>query len=905
MLPEMRREKAARELPLEDAISEIEQACEGREPGDSPFFIIAGAGVSAPSVPLASQIIEECKKKAAEYNRGAEPAPGTTMATYSYWLGRAYPQSIQRQEYFKELIKDKPISHANFRLAHLLGERRLATLVVTPNFDDFLSRALTLFGDAHIVCDHPNTVERINPESNEIQIVHVHGTYWFYDCCNLWGEIEDRTEDTRERSATMVSLLDNIVSRRSAIVIGYSGWEGDVIMTALERRLTSGLPYNLYWFCHRRNALDVVPSFLRRHRDVCFVLPSFYSEEPVPVVGLDSKLPPLPKDAEPVLTAQSTLDKLVRAFTRGAPALTLNPIGFLADQLLKSFPPDFPEKTEEDIYDLRDVIRRLERVRKTGAEKVSPIEHRIELVRDAVRRSAYREALEIIDSIDLQLVELEQCKVLMDLTLSAAFGLDDDSDEELAAYDTVLQLGNRHDLDDPEGLLSRERVAMAFFNKALILRRLGRNDDAVKTLDSLVQRFGDATETTLREQVAAALLSLGNILRKIGRNDESVRAYDEVARQFKDATEVAFRERVARALTGKGLTLGDMGRSEDEVALYDEVERRFGDAVDLQLRDAVARALFNKSFVQYETGDTEGAERTIDDIIRRYDNAPEPALREAVARALVSRGIARGGSKHSEEEVAAYNEVIRRFGDASELGVRVQVARALLGKGFALVRLNRAEEGIQANDALLQRFGDTDELPLGEYVAKSLVNKGAALANLKRYGDAIQNYDLVLARFSDAPEPEFREQVGMAIFNKGVALANLDRKEEAVQTYDQLVKRFGGASEFEARDQVAKALANKGVALGALNRPEEEVQTYDLLLQLFGNATEPALHEQVARAHVYKGITLAQLNRHQDARRSFEEVLARFVDSPAPAVQLLVGRARTFLEPSEDDEAKT
>jgi tetratricopeptide (TPR) repeat protein len=56
----------------------------------------------------------------------------------------ALPHASQRQRYFKERIVGKPISHANFRLAHLLSEKRLATLLVTPNFDDFLPRAAAL-----------------------------------------------------------------------------------------------------------------------------------------------------------------------------------------------------------------------------------------------------------------------------------------------------------------------------------------------------------------------------------------------------------------------------------------------------------------------------------------------------------------------------------------------------------------------------------------------------------------------------------------------------------------------------------------------------------------------------------------------------------------------------------------
>ena len=44
-------------------------------------------------------------------------------------------------------------------------------------------------------------------------------------------------------------------------------------MTALKRRLQSGLPNNLYWFAHRRSDLERLRSLSKDHRDLCLVLP--------------------------------------------------------------------------------------------------------------------------------------------------------------------------------------------------------------------------------------------------------------------------------------------------------------------------------------------------------------------------------------------------------------------------------------------------------------------------------------------------------------------------------------------------------------------------------------------------------------------------------------------------------
>jgi tetratricopeptide (TPR) repeat protein len=561
-----------REIDLATAVSEIGQACDD-DRGKSPFFIIAGAGTSYPSVPLASKIAEDCQTTAAKYNRTGPPAGASPLDIYSHWLQMAFPQASQRQRYFKGLISDKPISHANFRLAHLLLEKRLATLVVTPNFDDFLSRALDLFGQPHIICDHPYTVERIDPESPEIQIVHVHGTYWFYDCCNLRGEIEARTKDSRDRAETMTSLLDKIMSRHSPIVVGYSGWEGDVIMTALKRRLTSGLPNNLYWFCYERAGLEPLRAFFRNHADVCLVLPpdapareSTATTDELPAMA--EKL--LPGTAsQPTLSAQLVLDTFVNNFTAEAPKIFLDPIGFFLDQLRDSFPRDsverqsddvYKESQSDDIYKMSSLIRDVEHVRST-AKGLTKIDDAIKKVIDAVRRSAYPEAIALAQPLASLPLSDEQRETLIDITYSASVGLMDNSKSELDGYSLVVALA----IGD---VLTRPRVpwylAAALFNKGVTLGQLNRNAEEIQAYDEALRRIGDATEPALREQISKALFNKGVTLGHLSRSEEAIQAYDELLRRFGDATEPALREPVAKALFNKGITLGRLSRSEEE-----------------------------------------------------------------------------------------------------------------------------------------------------------------------------------------------------------------------------------------------------------------------------------------------------------------------------------------------------
>ncbi len=174
-------------LEVQEAVVRIVQAVRAEE--RSRFFFIIGSGISSPVVPTAEEMEKHFRASAPVVDAELRKVNRTPMDSYMFWFKRAYPEPWQRQKYIQNLVENTPISPANFRLAHLLLDGGIARIIVTPNFDDHLERALRLFGQNPIVCDHPDTSERIDPERNQLQIIHVHGTYQFYDCCNLKGEI--------------------------------------------------------------------------------------------------------------------------------------------------------------------------------------------------------------------------------------------------------------------------------------------------------------------------------------------------------------------------------------------------------------------------------------------------------------------------------------------------------------------------------------------------------------------------------------------------------------------------------------------------------------------------------------------------------------------------------------------
>lgn len=553
----------AKEISLETAIGEIKQACtQSEKNGHCPFFFIVGAGISSPSVPLAKEIIIHCKEKAVELKKKIDeldPQKIPPIDLYSYYFGTAYSQPAHRQEYLRGLIEKKQISAANLRLAHILLSKKITNMVVTPNFDDFLTRSLNLFGLRHIVCDHPKTVERINILNKEIQIVHVHGTYWFYDCCNLRDEIKKMAKGPKGTVFTMASLLDQILVHRSPLVIGYSGWEGDIIMSALKRRLKTGLPYNLYWFCYKREDINFLPRQLKKHPNVYFVLPQQDASEAKTASkdeeGLIQKTEKGFAEKEkktPELPAVKVFEELIKAIDIPQPDLTRDPLEFMERTLRESF---FLEETETDIYYLNKVVEKIEKAKKLLEEKTAETERLLETLRDLMRCSQYRQAINEIAKISMKTMDMEKVYEIFSITWSATTKLLDGSKEELMGYDQLREIG--------ESLIQNRKykkdvlpkIAKSLFNKGVALYDCGDYQKAIACYDEVIKRFNSSKESIIQEMVASAMVKKGNALGKQGKIKEANDIYTEVIKRFTDHKESTIKKMVAYAFNNLGYYL--------------------------------------------------------------------------------------------------------------------------------------------------------------------------------------------------------------------------------------------------------------------------------------------------------------------------------------------------------------
>jgi MoaA/NifB/PqqE/SkfB family radical SAM enzyme len=299
--------------------------------------MFAGAGISTPQVPLASEIVTELRRA----HHGDIPQSPSSFDDYSNVLGKVYTSREDRRQYFENLILGKPLSPAALRLAYLLASPKCIKTLITPNFDDFVERALDLFGVRCHVYERPESLQVAKLDSDEPQVCHIHGAFRDYDIANLRGEVR------ADQGHPLVDVLLRLLHARSCIVLGYAGWPEDIFMTALKRRLWKkrgrepiALPRVLYWFCHNHEEPSRLPSWLQNHGDVTFVV----ADESDPSKRLD---------------AADVLQRLIDALRLPVPALSVDPLGAFVRNLRESLHDEKKDSEWNKLYIFSQRLRGL------------------------------------------------------------------------------------------------------------------------------------------------------------------------------------------------------------------------------------------------------------------------------------------------------------------------------------------------------------------------------------------------------------------------------------------------------------------------------------------------------------------------------------------------------------------
>ena len=240
--------------------------------GDTPnFSLLLGAGASVTSdVQTAQDLIDDWRRMLFQRSRSDKEYLEWLNSQpwfqhddeYSILFGSIYDQPSQRRVRVEECVKGAHPSWGYVYLTSLLSHR-FFDVVFTTNFDDLINEACYLYSDGvrPIVAAHDSAIQGIRVTSNRPKIIKLHGDFLYDDIKNTLAELETLEANTKRK-------LHQFAQEYGLVVLGYSGRDRSV-MDTLELLLRDDENYKqgVYW-CHRSDApvSARLASLLRRDR---------------------------------------------------------------------------------------------------------------------------------------------------------------------------------------------------------------------------------------------------------------------------------------------------------------------------------------------------------------------------------------------------------------------------------------------------------------------------------------------------------------------------------------------------------------------------------------------------------------------------------------------------------------
>lgn len=217
-------------------------------------------------------------------------------------------------------------------------------------------------------------------------------------------------------------------------------------------------------------------------------------------------------------------------------------------------------------------------------------------------------------------------------------------------------------------------IGQMMTDRIYALAGLGRLDEMVTAIDTMVAHFGDSKVPQMHVYLAQVLYNKGAKLLQERNYAQALAVFDEMLTRFDPATSDAMQEWLARAHFYRGNMLLDLGRNQDAIAQYDTYQHRFGSLDSSGTIPRLRRAHLNKAHALAALGRRDEAIAVYRELEARWDgNTHDPAAVELVAQAQISRA---GLLDRREDAIAIYDALIQRLAGHADGSVRAVVEKA-------------------------------------------------------------------------------------------------------------------------------------------------------------------------------------------------------------------------------------
>lgn len=777
----------------DDIYSDYKKETNNKYVKQYPYFFIAGAGLSAESVKTAAQITSECRRicRKTQYTSTV----GNLQEQYLYWLENAFPHKETRKRYIENLIKDKKIPESVIKLANILQSRKVSNLVVTPNFDTFLYQALKLFGENNVlVADSCKSAGKLNIEDDSLNILHVYGTYEFYDCCALnYFREKNSSED---ELFSVRSFLRTALNGMSPVVIGYSGWENDVIMSELKERFKMPLKYKMYWFCHTEEDYKNLPSWIKYYDterkitrdDVVFILPK---EKQVYGFEMDSNLNYA--DLDETLDAGDILSSFINEFDVKSPEIIRNPIKFL-----KTY---FRENFSDNIY--CDYL--MLRFNEYGAnEEINEIKEAIinkDIPSFLNKTEVFAGNIESHDENSARII-LNYLELIVKEYTAAGLSKTD-LRKTINLYKIIYRSIEKSaaDKDKINYIKIQIEEILACDNYIIINKKI---DDVL----NLINTVSEATEDYKEVYRKCINIKLSYTEED---NDELYRGIIEKIEKWDDAED---KKLLIRMYIERSILLEDDDNLEAAVTMLDNAERYFAYVNDDDWLESVfILCRYRKAQLFNEQEQYDKALLEIETLKNRYNERDDFNLKEQLADALLLKGSILQKNNKLDEAEDSFEEIYSKYSGDNDEDIRRKAVKALMNKAEVLEMDNNFYEAIEVYNDIINRYKNDYDIELRRVAAQARLNKLVILTKSERDQIIVKKCDEILRIYKDETDPKINLIVLQVTLCKAIGLHNSGKQKEAMEMYNNIIKARKEDADIKMKSLIMEAKIFKSYCL--------------------------------------------------------------------------------------------
>lgn len=437
--------------------------------------------------------------------------------------------------------------------------------------------------------------------------------------------------------------------------------------------------------------------------------------------------------------------------------------------------------------------------------------------------------------------------------------------QELEKYQKILDLYSPSENEDE---YINEVIAKTISNMAQAYDSIGKSDDAIRTYDTIEEKFGWSESSDIREVIAQASVNSAACSLDAGLREEAVDRFDRVYERYCGEDDVRFVEPACRALVAGAtalMTNSEFDEAELRLERLFELASRFDDR---RIEKQRLRALVNMGAICMFRKNDKEARGYFDQVIGIPFVAEDAGIAEPIGKALVNKAVSIGVNGSIED----LEQISRKFDDLAAKVESRELEDDRLQALHILAEANRSQSNFDAAESHFQQLlvHSTGRVKSRRFEILATLGLAALRAEAKDFEHALQILDQVdelLLRYdgSDVGKINLNSRINRASLN-----FQLGNAEQGIETLSAIIDEIGSEDRAGSVDQIIDAQLKLSSMLLGQDRFADCLKLTGMVLELIDSADLAVSDGTVAALHANKGMAHCSLQEFSEAIGCFQ-----------------------------------